>query len=153
MIRGFSVSLCTGLTLSGYVKAAVWKTWGKATTVLNDLASGLCGQLSPFSLYKRAAGVLNCLPSDRFLWFRDNFFLDSCLQHPQILLIVPMIGSVWFLHAGRRVTANGLTLFATIHCWWQKLCPSRLPVQLHTVSGRPLPLKDLFFCGCQEMSC
>lgn len=51
--------------------------------------------------------------------------------------------------AGRRVTDNGLLL---LYYWWQNLCPSRLPVRHHIVSGRPLPLKDLFFWNCQEMS-
>lgn len=65
MVRGFSVRLQDGLTLSSCVKAAVWKTWQKATTVLHGLAFGLYGQPSSSSLYKRHTGVLNCLPSDR----------------------------------------------------------------------------------------
>lgn len=38
--------------------------------------------------------LIVCLQTERFLWFRDNFFLDSCLQHSQRLLIAGMIGSL-----------------------------------------------------------
>lgn len=98
------------------------------------------GNLHPLACTKQLLKCLIVCPqTDRFLWFRDNLFLDSCLQHPWRLLI-----DSWYdwEPAGRRAIANGLLL---LHCWWQKLCHSRLPVQLHIVSGRPLPLKDLFF--------
>lgn len=147
MIRGFSVSLRTGLTLFSCVKAAVWKTWEKATTVLHGLASGLCGQPSSFCLHKRAAQALNCLPSDRKISVIQRQFLFGLL--PSAFPKTADSRYDWE-PAGRRVTVNGLLL---LHCWWQKLCPFRFPMQLHFVSGRPLPLKDLLFWNCQEMNC
>lgn len=46
-----SVRPQTGLTLSSYAKAAIWKRWQKARAPLHGLASGLYGQPSSSSLY------------------------------------------------------------------------------------------------------